>query len=173
MDCPLCSSSIKLRTARRGRNTGSQFWGCSRYPACRGTRQANDEVARRPSRYFVSPFRHLTRRIVSRYEVRKIGGLCWLYFAASTVRGTPSRLSSNDALHGSVDGRNAPSRLPDSLSIDIVDGDTIRSGGVVYRLVGFNTPESGLNAGCEKERMLAAKATQRLRQLLGGWKSSA
>jgi endonuclease YncB( thermonuclease family) len=72
-----------------------------------------------------------------------------------------------------VDGRNAPSRLPDSLSIDIVDGDTIRSGGVVYRLVGFNTPESGLNAGCEKERMLAAKATQRLRQLLGGWKSSA
>jgi hypothetical protein len=77
MDCPLCSSSIKLRTARRGRNTGSQFWGCSRYPACGGTRQANDEAARRPSRYFVSPFRHLTRRIVSRYEVRKIGGLCW------------------------------------------------------------------------------------------------
>ena len=26
-----------LRTARRGRGTGSNFWGCSRYPSCRGT----------------------------------------------------------------------------------------------------------------------------------------
>jgi endonuclease YncB( thermonuclease family) len=59
------------------------------------------------------------------------------------------------------------SRLPNSVSIDIIDGDTVRSDGTVYRLVGFNTPESGLNAGCEKERMLAAKATQRLRQLVG------
>jgi len=43
----------------------------------------------------------------------------------------------------------------------------IRSDGKVYRLVGFNTPEAGLGADCEQERMLAAKATQRLRQLVG------
>ena len=29
---------MALRTARRGRNPGSQFWGCSVYPSCTGTR---------------------------------------------------------------------------------------------------------------------------------------
>lgn len=36
--CPKCGSSMVKRTARRGRNAGGQFWGCSRYPSCRGTR---------------------------------------------------------------------------------------------------------------------------------------
>jgi restriction system protein len=38
--CPVCGSPMVLRMARRGRNAGSQFWGCSRYPKCRGTRDA-------------------------------------------------------------------------------------------------------------------------------------
>ena len=37
--CPTCGSSMILRTARRGSNAGSQFWGCSTYPKCRGIRQ--------------------------------------------------------------------------------------------------------------------------------------
>ncbi|OPY05601.1 MAG: Restriction endonuclease [Syntrophorhabdus sp. PtaB.Bin184] len=36
--CPRCGSAMVLKTARRGRNAGSQFWGCSRYPACRATK---------------------------------------------------------------------------------------------------------------------------------------
>lgn len=36
--CPLCSSSMVKRTAKKGTNAGSEFWGCSKYPACRGTR---------------------------------------------------------------------------------------------------------------------------------------
>jgi restriction system protein len=36
--CPKCSSAMVLRTARKGPNTGGEFWGCTRYPACRGTR---------------------------------------------------------------------------------------------------------------------------------------
>jgi ATP-dependent DNA helicase RecQ len=36
--CPECDSPMVQRTARRGRNKGEQFWGCSRYPNCRGTR---------------------------------------------------------------------------------------------------------------------------------------
>lgn len=36
--CPNCGSSMIRRTARRGRNPGRQFWGCSRYPRCYGTR---------------------------------------------------------------------------------------------------------------------------------------
>lgn len=35
--CPLCGKSMVLRTARQGRNAGSQFLGCSCYPACKGT----------------------------------------------------------------------------------------------------------------------------------------
>jgi restriction system protein len=36
--CPLCAKPMVLRTARRGSNAGNQFWGCSAYPACKGTR---------------------------------------------------------------------------------------------------------------------------------------
>jgi len=35
--CPACGSVMVLRTAKRGTNAGNQFWGCSRYPACRAT----------------------------------------------------------------------------------------------------------------------------------------
>lgn len=37
-NCPKCSSKMVRRLARRGRNAGNHFWGCSRYPSCRGTR---------------------------------------------------------------------------------------------------------------------------------------
>lgn len=37
-ECPKCGGAMVLRTAKRGANAGSQFWGCSRYPWCRGTR---------------------------------------------------------------------------------------------------------------------------------------
>jgi hypothetical protein len=36
--CPACNSAMTIRTAKRGTNPGSQFWGCSRYPDCRGKR---------------------------------------------------------------------------------------------------------------------------------------
>ncbi|MGI4788977.1 MAG: restriction endonuclease [Janthinobacterium lividum] len=37
--CPICRQSMLLKKARRGPNSGSQFWGCSRYPHCRGIRK--------------------------------------------------------------------------------------------------------------------------------------
>jgi DNA-binding helix-hairpin-helix protein with protein kinase domain len=36
--CPRCGSGMIRRTAFRGPNAGSGFWGCSRFPQCRGTR---------------------------------------------------------------------------------------------------------------------------------------
>lgn len=36
--CPLCGSIMVSRKARRGHLEGTQFWGCSKFPACRGTR---------------------------------------------------------------------------------------------------------------------------------------
>ena len=35
--CSRCGSPMVLRTARKGKNAGSQFWGCSGYPNCRYT----------------------------------------------------------------------------------------------------------------------------------------
>jgi restriction system protein len=37
-NCPSCQSGMFKRIAKRGANTGQAFWGCSRYPECRGTR---------------------------------------------------------------------------------------------------------------------------------------
>jgi len=41
--CPLCSSPMRLRTAKQGKNAGNQFWGCSKYPECKGTRDFKKE----------------------------------------------------------------------------------------------------------------------------------
>jgi four helix bundle suffix protein len=34
--CPRCGKLMVLRTAKTGKNAGSQFWGCSDYPNCKG-----------------------------------------------------------------------------------------------------------------------------------------
>lgn len=36
--CPLCTQPMVRRTAKRGANAGGEFWGCTGYPTCRGTR---------------------------------------------------------------------------------------------------------------------------------------
>lgn len=36
--CPLCSKPMARRAAKRGANAGNEFWGCTDYPTCRGTR---------------------------------------------------------------------------------------------------------------------------------------
>jgi restriction system protein len=36
--CPLCNAAMVERVARKGKNAGQAFYGCSRFPACRGTK---------------------------------------------------------------------------------------------------------------------------------------
>ncbi len=40
--CPRCGSPMARRVARNGPRAGRPFWGCSKYPQCRGTRDAAD-----------------------------------------------------------------------------------------------------------------------------------
>lgn len=35
--CPRCGSEMIKRQAKKGKNTGGYFYGCSRFPSCRGT----------------------------------------------------------------------------------------------------------------------------------------
>jgi restriction system protein len=42
--CPLCGKPMAMRTARKGGNAGSQFWGCSGYPKCKGVRPLDGSV---------------------------------------------------------------------------------------------------------------------------------
>lgn len=40
--CPSCGGELVLRTAKKGPNVGSQFYGCSNYPNCKYTRNISD-----------------------------------------------------------------------------------------------------------------------------------
>jgi endonuclease YncB( thermonuclease family) len=59
-------------------------------------------------------------------------------------------------------------RSPLSGLIDVIDGDTVRFDGGVYRLVGFDTPERGDRARCDDERRRSEAAAARLRTLIAG-----
>ena len=39
--CPRCGSRMILRTSKRGRNAGSQFWGCSSFPRCKAVQSVS------------------------------------------------------------------------------------------------------------------------------------
>lgn len=44
--CPECGKPMHKRQAKAGKNAGKDFWGCTGYPACRGTRQVSSGFAR-------------------------------------------------------------------------------------------------------------------------------
>ncbi len=35
--CPICNSGMVVRIAKQGFNAGGEFWGCTKFPNCRGT----------------------------------------------------------------------------------------------------------------------------------------
>jgi len=47
-DCPKCGQPMIRRTAKKGKNAGKTFWGCSQYPKCRGTIKDEDTKVLEP-----------------------------------------------------------------------------------------------------------------------------
>lgn len=39
-NCPLCNAPMRKRVAKQGQHQGREFWGCTTFPKCRGTRPA-------------------------------------------------------------------------------------------------------------------------------------
>ncbi len=37
--CPRCGSTMVLRQSKKGEKPGERFWGCSRYPQCKGIKK--------------------------------------------------------------------------------------------------------------------------------------
>lgn len=40
--CPACGSQMEIKKAKRGANPGAEFWGCIRFPDCKGTRDISN-----------------------------------------------------------------------------------------------------------------------------------
>lgn len=40
--CPDCGQPMRLRKAKSGQHAGQAFWGCTAYPACKGTREVEE-----------------------------------------------------------------------------------------------------------------------------------
>lgn len=45
-ECPTCGKGMVLRRAKAGNNAGQEFWGCSTFPQCRGTRPCGQQKVR-------------------------------------------------------------------------------------------------------------------------------
>ncbi len=43
-NCPKCGEPMVRRTAKRGKNAGAEFWGCPKFPKCRGVRQVVPDI---------------------------------------------------------------------------------------------------------------------------------
>lgn len=61
LKCPLCSS---IMVSRVNNGTGQHFWGCPKYPHCKGTRNTDGEASthikeRREAREEEEPMREL------------------------------------------------------------------------------------------------------------------
>lgn len=42
--CPRCGARMVLRTGQQGARKGRKYWGCSNYPACRCTKDLEEET---------------------------------------------------------------------------------------------------------------------------------
>ena len=67
---PNCGAPMVLRTARRGPNTGKQFYGCSRYPGCKETRPYDETYFIDDKKVLIFPRMLVARPKLQSFQVR-------------------------------------------------------------------------------------------------------
>jgi endonuclease YncB( thermonuclease family) len=115
----------------------------------------------------VLPFRHRLKHQYGSLALAMLTAVIIGFVATWII--TPRQTKGVDGDPGLVHTTN---RVIPSGTIEVIDGDTVRFDGEVYRLVGFDTPERGDRARCEDERRRSEVATARLRKLITGGDAS-
>ena len=158
--CTKCNSVMVLRTARKGPKADSQFWGCSRFPSCRGTRNLNEGIQTRRNQNLPQVNVFLPRKVAA--LIRQNLGIL---VAASLIAFTIFLGSRYLEIFGRNLGRNLLTAVP-----TVTDGDTIRMGQNRIRLYGLDAPES--DQTCRDSTgdiwYCGASATEALRSFVDG-----
>jgi YVTN family beta-propeller protein len=84
--CPVCLAPMVLHKARRGPQQGSLFWGCSRYPGCRGTREAAAGTSLPPTPRQLARERKGRRRLVFGLAALVLGPILFFTSTAFAMR---------------------------------------------------------------------------------------
>ena len=104
-------------------------------------------------RRYVPPRPNVLRRVISRYQLIElfvIIGAIFLLWGGSSIARLPSIMNAAQ-----------PLAWLESFRVEIIDGDSIRSGGQSIAW-SASTRRKAAQCQCERERVLAAKATHRL-----------
>jgi endonuclease YncB( thermonuclease family) len=111
----------------------------------------------------VLPFHRRTKHQYVSLALAVLTAVVIVFIAAWTLTAWQTKGVDGDPSLVHTTNRAVPSGL-----IEVIDGDTVRFDGGVYRLVGFDTPERGDRARCDDERRRSEAATARLRTLVAG-----
>jgi YVTN family beta-propeller protein len=96
--CPVCLSAMVLQKARRGARAGSLFWGCSRYPGCRGTLEAPPGTRLPPTpRQLARQNRDRRKAIFALVAVLLGTAVLMIMFGSILVRGAARPTASSPA----------------------------------------------------------------------------
>jgi endonuclease YncB( thermonuclease family) len=128
--CPKCGAEMRRRVAKRGRNKGREFWGCSRYPACKGIVGGNIvslnvmSRASKPSKIRLTDI----KLGIGVFLIVSVGLSVW-YEGDPRLAGLLNRGSKGPG--ETIVGRAS-----------VIDGDTIEIRGQRIRFNGIDAPET-------------------------------
>lgn len=97
---PACGAPMRLQLARRGPSAGGHFWGCTRFPACRETREYEGGGNRRDFESVDGkPRKLISRRIIwEDGTLDRVGWTCRYSSVGGSLRAIPESQSAASAV---------------------------------------------------------------------------
>ncbi|MCR3741649.1 ATP-dependent helicase HepA [Actinomadura glauciflava] len=122
--CPRCGATMVTQFASRGPNAGKYFWGCSRFPQCRGSRNADGHTVQSASKHV--PVANKSRQTAPKRGRRgtslRLGDL--LVSSANTLG--PGKLVGRDGDDLILEYFDIPVQDPDERHREIVPRASLR-----------------------------------------------